>query len=197
MRGLGTIPAEVIGSIDQPYTELMLPDAINDHTGRQGIVWTGDPVCQGQPTLALGSVGGQHQGLEQRQCSWRHGFPFQKRIPAVQTMGRSGLRKSSGVNRRRLRKGLALLASQFQFRQPASPLRRLGFGEAFEAVHRPRGLGGFSGERHPIIGGRHGLPDSGFGRHFDAVLGGQAILEVPFPITPPDHATNALGFGEF
>ena len=196
MRRLGAVLAEIVGRVDQPHSELMLPHAIDNHPGGQRVVRSGDPVCQSETPVPLRGVGGQHKGLEQGQCSRGHGFPFQERIATMQPMGWPRLRERSGIHGRRLRQLAFLLAGRFEFRQPTPSLGGLGIGDAIEAVLRSGRLRGLAGEWRAILGGVHRLPDSGYGRQFDAVLGRQSILEVPLAVTPPDHTVDANGLGE-
>ena len=54
MTRAATVYAEIAGSIDNAGSEVMMPDAIDDHSSCQWIACIGEPVGQRLSTLFLG-----------------------------------------------------------------------------------------------------------------------------------------------
>src|SRR5262245_1668770 len=55
MRGTGTHLAEVVGSGDEAFTKMLLPDAIHDDAGGKCVVAAGDPFGEGN-AAAFGRI---------------------------------------------------------------------------------------------------------------------------------------------
>ena len=66
MGGFGSVDAEITGSADDPSTEVILPESINNHTSRERILRAGNPIGQSETTLLVGSVGLNGSFAEQR-----------------------------------------------------------------------------------------------------------------------------------
>ena len=65
--------AEIVGRADQPLAEVVLPDAVHHHAGRQRVLGPGQPVGQLQPAAALGDLLLAVAGQNLREAT-RHGL---------------------------------------------------------------------------------------------------------------------------
>ena len=64
MRRTPAVETEVIGSVDQADSEVVVPDPIDHHPGEQRVFRTRDPHCQLLSSLRVGSIGGQADALD-------------------------------------------------------------------------------------------------------------------------------------
>ena len=62
MCRLPPIRTEVGRRLDDPLTEVLQPQSIDNHTGRQRVVGTDHPFREGQSPLGLGSLCGELNG---------------------------------------------------------------------------------------------------------------------------------------
>ena len=53
MRRSSPVHSKITGRVDEPASKMVLPDSVHDHAGRQGIVLSNDPLCQGDSPLLL------------------------------------------------------------------------------------------------------------------------------------------------
>ena len=56
MRGLAAHKAKVAGGIHEPRAEMIMPKAIGQHAGGDGVV-LGDPISQGYPAFPFVGIG--------------------------------------------------------------------------------------------------------------------------------------------
>ena len=117
MRRSHAVAAEIVGCVDQPGAEVMLPDAVDDHAPRKRVGVAYDPIGQSESAFLLRGLRIDLQRHKLGQGPRPDGVARGLRIAAIKQPGRSRLSERTDVRLGAVLQNLELLFGLLQFRQ--------------------------------------------------------------------------------
>ena len=191
MRRPRSVAAEVVRCVDESSAKMPLPDAVDHHAGRQGVLRVGKPRGQRVAAVRLGSILRQADG---RDHVGEHGGRLGRQfllpllgVAAVEQIHGMRLPEPTGEDLRvTLRDGDAAL-KRGAFLLECRDRRLILLGEAGELVLVLRA------EWQPVgrVGHQHpGIIVARAGRHLDPISGRHPVLECACAVAAPCDLMN-------
>ncbi len=198
MAGLTAVDAEVARRVDDAGAEVIVPEPVDDHAGRERIGRRGDPVGERPAAVALRGVARElPRGTESREASRSDLLAGRHRVATEEAMCLLGRDELAGIRLRQRLERLELFLEIPRCLGKALHLSQLIRGELGGRRDRACLVDIVVGQ--PIGVGRNDLPVLAVERRADLVLRRQSVgvFRLRTAVAAPDDAAEFLHLGQF